>query len=325
MRAADGVLARESPGEYGRRMSLAAPLSRLGTWLAAERPVLFRGRGAPVTAAALTALAKALGRPVPPELAELLGWADGCADEPLLENFYLMSAKEIAEAASMMRGLLRAGDFHGKIDWWVDGWVPFLDNRCGDFVCIDTVGSFGGAPGQLVELLHDAPDRDRMAPSLGAFLEALTSAFEAGLFEGARPKDDETFVAHLRAAIPGYPKASAARKSEATARARINARDAIKQALHPLEGPRADLTRPIDAGAVVKAARFAVDEAVAALGSRRDTATAALFEVFPAPGEKCIAYAVWSASTVGDTWRDGYVVGIDRKGNAIFKEKKVEG
>lgn len=306
-------------------MSLAASLSRLDVWLATERPALAGGRRARATDAALTALGKALGRPVPPELAELLGWADGCAEEPLLENFYLMSASEIAAAATGMRGRLRAGAFHGTIDGWVEGWVPFLDNRCGDFVCIDTVGSFGGAPGQLVELVHDAPDRDRMAPSLEAFIGALVSAFEAGLFEGARPKDDDAFVKHLRAAIPGYPKASAARTNKAPTRARVNARDAVKQALHPLEGPRADLTRPVDAEAVVKAARFAVDEALAALGGRHENATAALFEVFPAPGEACIAYAVWSSSTVGDTWRDGYVVGIDRRGKAIFKEKKVEG
>ncbi len=306
-------------------MSLAAPLSRLDAWLAAERPVLFAGRGAPVAPAALTTLGKALGRPVPPELAELLGWADGCAGEPLLENFYLMSAAEIAEAVTRMRGLLRAGEFHGKVDWWVDGWVPFLDNRCGDVVCIDPVGSFGGVPGQLVEVLHDAPDRDRMAPSLEAFVDALTSAFEAGLFDGARPKDDDAFVKHLRGAMPGYPKASVARQNEVTARKRVNARDAVKQALHPLEGPRAELTKAIDADAVVKAARFAVDEAMTALLGRGDKAQVALFEVYPEAGEKCIAYALWSSSAVGDAGRDGYVVGIDRKGNAIFKEKKTEG
>ena len=49
-----------------------------------------------------------------------------------------------------------------------------------------------------------------------------------------------------------------------------------------------------------------------------------VYEILPLPKAKKVAYAVWSTSTVGDTWRDGYIVGIDLKGNVVLKEKKVQ-
>lgn len=91
-----------------------------------------------------------------------------------------------------------------------------------------------------------------------------------------------------------------------------------------LNGPTGDLAVPVDPEKVLKAAKGAVAETSRSLSARRASAIVKVYEILPLPKAKKVAYAVWSTSTVGDTWRDGYIVGIDLKGNVVLKEKKVQ-
>jgi cell wall assembly regulator SMI1 len=301
-------------------------LQRLDRWLATHRPQFHSQLRPGIDSEALAKLTKKLRFPLPENLRALLEWHDGskAAGENFLWNYRLLSANEIAEATSMFRGHLKAGEFEDKVDWWVDGWIPLLGNGADDYICLDTLGSFGGSPGQLLQFYHDDYPRDGIAPSVDAWFDALVSAFENGLFEQAYPREEEAFRAHLAAALPGYPKDAAARKNDAKARARISTRDAVKNAVATLDGPVADLAIRIDPEKVLKPAQRAVAEACDSLSSRRASATVEVFEVLAAPNTKRVAYAVWSTSTVGETWRDGYVVGIDLKGQVVLKDKKVQ-
>lgn len=308
-------------------MALSTVLEKLTSELTAHRPELVAALQPGIDDDDLAKLSKALQRAVPDDLAALLRWHDGSARDGgnLIWNYRLLGAEEIGEIVTMFRGHLAAGEFADKIDWWVNGWLPILDNGGGDYICIDTAGSFGGAAGQLLEFQHDDDPRDVIAPSLEKWLAAIAAALESKMFDGSRPRDEAAFKSHLAGALPGYPKQAAARKNDAKAKARVSVRDAIKNAIHPLDGPVADLTVPIDADKVLKAAKLEVASACKSLAARRATATVHVFEILPAPKAKKVAYAVWSTSTVGDNWKDGYVVGVDLKGNAVLKEKKVQG
>ena len=308
-------------------MALPAILERLETWLAPHRPKIRAALSPGLDAEGIATLSKKLRRPVPEELAALLRWHNGSkrGRGDLIWNYRLLGSIEIAEAVTTLRGHLSAGEFEDKLDWWVDGWIPLLDNGSGDYICLDTVGSFDGQAGQLLQFFHDDAPRTIVAPHLEGWLGAATSAFELGMFDGSNPRDDAAFAAHLTAALPGYPKTAAARKNDAKVQARISVRDAIKNAIDPLGGPAAGLAVPIDIEKVVKAAKQEVTEACKSLAARRDTAQVQVFEIFPAPKAKKVAYAVWSTSTVGEKWKDGYVVGVDLKGNGVLKEKKVNG
>jgi len=298
---------------HHRRMPLHEALHRLDTALATHRADSLAELSPPIDEAALGRLAKSLERDVPADVAALLRWHDGAPSgaRELVDNWQLLGSKEIGAASKTLRKHLAAGEFDDKLDWWSVEWIPLFGDGGGNYLCFDAAGSFGGQAGQLLRFVHDHDSRAIVAPSLEAWLVAVASAIESGADEAAP--------------IDGYPKAAAARKNDVKAKARISVRDAIKAAIDPLGGPRAGLAIPIDADRVVKAAKLTVEDESRTLLKRRDTAVVQVFEVLPAPGAKKVAYAVWSTSTVGDGWKDGFVVGVDLKGDTVLKEKKVQG
>lgn len=101
---------------------------------------------------------------------------------------------------------------------WVVGWVPFLDNECGDLICIDTVGAFGGEVGQIVEFDHESDSRRLLAPSFDSWLVSWVSSLEANLWQvddngWTEPIDDKALDRFLKAQLPGYPKSKTAQKT----------------------------------------------------------------------------------------------------------------
>jgi cell wall assembly regulator SMI1 len=67
--------------------------------------------------------------------------------------------------------------------WWRGGWVPFLGNGGGDYLCLDVAAEDGGAPGQLVAFWHDRENRPIEFESFEAWLRELAESMEAGTLE----------------------------------------------------------------------------------------------------------------------------------------------
>jgi cell wall assembly regulator SMI1 len=298
--------------------NLHSLLHQLTEWLSEHRASAHAKLRPGASAQSIEQLQKKLRLPIPHELSGLLTWHDGLPrDELVFDDYRLLSASEIGSAATMLRGHLKAGEFEAYVNWWVDGWIPFLGDDADNYLCLDTVGSFAGVPGQVVQFHHDDADRYVVAPSLTAWIQATLDTADPAKGVGRFLEDTWT------KALPGFPRAAAADKNTVKVKARVTARDAIRCAVDTLKGPNPELVVAIERDKVLKAAQFEVGRACNTLLARRASATAQIFEVLPEAKGKKIAYAVWSSSTVGETWRDGYVLGFDLKGGAIYKDKKV--
>lgn len=73
-------------------------------------------------------------------------------------------------------------DLTGVDDWWHKGWLPLMQTASGDMLCIDTVGSFGGKPGQILEHHYDLGPRDVVYDDFDCYLSVIVEALEKGYF-----------------------------------------------------------------------------------------------------------------------------------------------
>ena len=162
----------------GKTLPIGPLLARLEAWLAENRPRYHDNLRSGATPQALAALAKTIGRPVPPELAVWLTWHDGQGEEMagwFYEAFGLMSAEQIGAAWKERHGSKEPG--------WQDGWIPLLDDYQGDLVVLDP-----SSPGCAVrELWRGAKNQPIVALSLAEWLAEFVGDVEAGLYE----EDDE--------------------------------------------------------------------------------------------------------------------------------------
>lgn len=105
----------------------------------------------------------------------------------------------------MLKGLLEGGDFEVE-NWWRTGWVPFLHDGGGNYLCLDLEGTFTGRAGQLLEFWHDESDRDVLFPDFEGYLQTLVDCLE-----GREWGEDEEYWELGKECVtshnPGYPKA----------------------------------------------------------------------------------------------------------------------
>lgn len=157
---------------------VAALLQRIDRWMAKHRSHVHRSLLPGATAAELDALQSALGGKLPDELRTWLSWHNGQAPDGLgafVDSWYLMSAKEIAQAKKELDAEGHPG--------WQRSWVPFLDDDESDYLCLDA-----GKPGcPVLECWSGQPDHPTVAPSLQAWAEQ----FVTGLEQGAYHEDPE--------------------------------------------------------------------------------------------------------------------------------------
>ncbi|MFE3443075.1 SMI1/KNR4 family protein [Nocardia sp. NPDC059180] len=190
-------------------------LARLDRWLAVNRPAYHAGLMPGASEADIDELARDVGGDLPPLLRELFTWhngQNGDNDGCLESLWFLMSTEDIAAAMEDMVWVKETQGFEDL--WWGAGWVPFLANIYGDYVCVDLQGAFDGKPGQLIEFRSKAESRNILYPSLEAWLETFVIALETGMFEEAGedyrpgcwdPVDDEAYEAFIAGRYPGYP------------------------------------------------------------------------------------------------------------------------
>lgn len=180
--------------------SLHPLLGRLERWLAEHRPDFLAELEPGASDEELAALEREAGVSLPSLYAMLLRWRDGGSLDSLWGNFYLLSTRQVLDAMD-----LDPAEFDEPL-WWHRGWIPFLDNGGGNYLCIDSAGCFGGQAGQLVEFWHDDDDRAVAFPSFEAWLSTLVEGLELGLFEDDGTEVDYDLVRRFeRARNPGYP------------------------------------------------------------------------------------------------------------------------
>ncbi len=57
--------------------------------------------------------------------------------------------------------------------YWRRGWVPFLHNGGGSYLCLDLLAEDGGDPGQLIAFWKQDSDRPIEYPDLRAWIQAV--------------------------------------------------------------------------------------------------------------------------------------------------------
>jgi cell wall assembly regulator SMI1 len=175
--------ADEPAQESSHGSDLAVLLARLDRWLAAHRQRYHRGLLPGATAQELSGLQHALGRPVPDELRTWLSWHNGQSDQvfgALEENWHPMSTADITEAKKELDAEGHKG--------WQRGWVPFLDDDSGNYLCLDA----GQAGGPVRECWRGQAEHAVVAASLADWVQRLVT----GLEQGAYAEDSERGSMH---------------------------------------------------------------------------------------------------------------------------------
>lgn len=133
--------------------ALQRSLARIDAWFAQHRPRYFAALRPGAAAAELAGL--------PEDLRVLLAWHNGQdADFAgcFVEHWFLMSAADIR-----------------AVDLGQPGWLPFLDDDAGNYLCLDAA--------QAVRYVDvDGTEHAGVAPSLAAWLQAFGDDLEHGRY-----------------------------------------------------------------------------------------------------------------------------------------------
>lgn len=135
-------------------------------------------------------------------------------------RYHLMPLAEGKAERDELDAMARVGEWDDAktrvVNWWVPGWLPLLTDGNSNYLCIDTVGAFGGTPGQMIEFIHDDAARAILAPSFDAWFDAWVEALEAAMFELHEHTYEGVVFASLRSKpslkkffatrLPGFPQ-----------------------------------------------------------------------------------------------------------------------
>ncbi len=134
--------------------------------------------------AAIARLQKLAGDRLPASFYELLRWRDGSAGSAgVLDGLVWLSASRTVSHKAMMDEIVEEGHYaaYAADEWWSQGWFPFADDESGyRSLVVDTHGSFGGQPGQVLRAAAKDSFRHILAPSFDAWLETYVVCAEKG-------------------------------------------------------------------------------------------------------------------------------------------------
>ncbi len=150
-------------------------------WLAVHRPAYYAALQPPVTNAALDAFEQRFSLQLPASFRDLYHWRNGQKPgntESLYNNRMFMSLEDLSETKDMLDGMI-GYDFEDP-RYWRRGWVPFLHNGGGSYLCLDAAAEDGGTIGQLIAFWKTDADRPVEHASMNAWLMALANSMEAG-------------------------------------------------------------------------------------------------------------------------------------------------
>lgn len=175
------------------RVNIAGCWSQIEMWLSANAPDAVPLLPAGAAPAAFAKAEETLGYALPREVKEFLTVHDGSAHLWLHDRGEFMSLDLILSSWDNEFDLWGDGDNDEwakprgpiKKKWFTRKWLPILDARTGDYVCVDLDPPKGGKRGQLISWYHDNGPTEVIAPSFGALLAEFVTELAEGLY---RPK-----------------------------------------------------------------------------------------------------------------------------------------
>lgn len=159
-------------------------IGRMDRWLAMNRPAYHALLRPGATDAELDALEARFSLELPAAFRRLYRWRDGqdpMSSRPIQHNRTFMTLADVAATKDLLDSMIGA-DFEDP-RYWRRGWVPFLHNGGGSYLCLDMRAEDGGRPGQLVGFWKADEDRPIEFPSLEAWLTDLVASMEDGRLE----------------------------------------------------------------------------------------------------------------------------------------------
>jgi cell wall assembly regulator SMI1 len=159
-------------------------IERMERWLAANRPDYYALLQPGSSDAELDAFEAQFSVTLPQSFRALYRWRSGqdeMSSAPLQGNRSFCGLGEVARTKDMLDSMI-GYDFDDP-RYWRRGWVPFLHNGGGSYLCLDLSAEDGGQPGQLVGFWKQDEDRPVEYLSVEAWLDDLVASMENGSLE----------------------------------------------------------------------------------------------------------------------------------------------
>lgn len=127
----------------------------------------------------------------PEDFVELYSYNNGQDEmsDNILYDEELLSLSRIIAEWKIWKQLLDQGKFENNVsspdygiknDWWNEKWIPFTFDGSGNHYCIDLSPGEDGSYGQVIRVLHDAPERKLIANSFKEFFEKYLKDLKSG-------------------------------------------------------------------------------------------------------------------------------------------------
>src|SRR5688572_20650295 len=154
-------------------------LKRLEKWLRAHHPDALATMNPGLDLAGLRAFERALGLPLPPAVRQLYRWRDG-QDSDTYETippdeWELLPSRLVLRVRDDL-----ARDPRG-LPMWRPGFLPFLGDPYGGFMCLDLAGDVS-VPGSVLELKPGADEVIIRHDFYELWLETVVAGLEEGLY-----------------------------------------------------------------------------------------------------------------------------------------------
>ena len=159
-------------------------IERMDAWLAENRAGYHAALQSGVSDAQLDAFEAKFSLTLPEAFRALYRWRNGQPNssfDSFQDNRMLSSLEDIADTKEMLDDMI-GSDFEDPATWR-RGWVPFLSNGGGSYLCVDVDAEGGGQPGQLIAFWKADEDRPVEHASVQTWLADLVASMEAGTLE----------------------------------------------------------------------------------------------------------------------------------------------
>ena len=163
---------------------MEALIKRMDRWLAANRPEYLALLQPGATDTDLDGFETQFAIRLPVAFRQLYHWRNGqdpMSSAPLYMNRSFCTLEEITSTKDLLDGMIEL-DFDDP-RYWRRGWVPFLHNGDGSYLCLDLAAEDGGQPGQIIAFWKRDEDRPVQFPGLEAWLAQLVASMEGGSLE----------------------------------------------------------------------------------------------------------------------------------------------
>ncbi|MEW4452000.1 SMI1/KNR4 family protein [Bremerella sp. JC817] len=156
-------------------------LKGIDDWLRVHRPAYHRRLRSGVMPEKFSAFAAAFAQELPADLIALYRWHDGqdpMSSDAMQGNRTFMTFDEVCETKAELDGMI-GSDFEDP-RYWRRGWIPFLHNGGGSYLCVDTEAVDGGMAGQLIAFWKSDSDRPIEHLSIREWASKLLQSMQNG-------------------------------------------------------------------------------------------------------------------------------------------------